>query len=313
MKKHLQLIFLGLFISQALIAQNVRTFYLKTAPVIDGHYNQQEWSDADTASIDLLDGRSIKVKFKRDNTSFYFVFYGPIATYNYIFNYNGEYIMLPNTFPEVTFDPLNNNGSSWQNDDQWFHVSYTDCSNIGSPDVFTPTSCLVTHPDWTGKPNFTNSVQPDTIEIEIPFAKLQLNIQTTDTIGFCLMTNTSTGTIHDIVRTWPQNSNKQIPSSWAKGVFSNSTEFNSEDLKIENLDLWYNSQLDKIVINFENSKNNLFKINIFDITGKLLIGNNQNTINKSNSFDVSYLKTGIYFVTIEVNNRNYTRKVVIRR
>ncbi|MFZ4740211.1 MAG: T9SS type A sorting domain-containing protein [Bacteroidales bacterium] len=302
MKKHLQLTFLGIFLLlvQNVNAQPIRTLKAKSTPLIDGHYNYQEWSDADTASINLIDGRFINVKFKRDNTAFYFVFYGPIASYG------GGYAM----FPEVAFDPLHNKGNVWQSDDQWFHVSYTDCSNIGLPDVWA--NCIGTQPDWTGIPNFSMSLQPDTIEMAIPFAKLQLNIQTTDTIGFCLMTNTSTGTPNDIVRTWPQSSNKQIPQSWAKIVIDRTIGIRTEATSQENPNIWFDSQLDKININFYNTKCNIFKAQIFDITGKQLIQIGQKIYDDFTSINVSHLKSGIYFVQLKTEDNTKTIKFIKR-
>ena len=305
MKKHLHLTFLGillLFVQYA-IAQPIRTLQAKSTPLIDGHYNYQEWSDADTASINLFDGRFINVKFKRDNTAFYFVFYGPIGSYG------GGYAM----FPEVVFDPLYNKGNVWQSDDQWFHVSYNDCSSIGSPDAWT--NCIGTQPDWTGIPNFSMSpnFQPDTIEIEIPFVKLQLNIQTTDTIGFCLMTNTSTGTINDIVRTWPQSANKQIPQSWAKIVIDHTVGINTEATPQENLNIWFDSQSNHIIINLKEGKNTLVEAQLIDITGKQLLQQKYKLVNNYANINVSCLKTGIYFVVIKTNKNNYVRKIVLSR
>ena len=144
MKKYLHLITIVVFLIfwQNSISQSIVSLSVKSTPIIDGIYNTQEWSDADTASVNLLDGRSVKVKFKRDDSAFYFVFSGPIASYG------GGYAM----FPEVAFDPLYNKGNVWQNDDQWFHVSFTDCSSIGAPDNYS--NCLITQTDWIGMPNF---------------------------------------------------------------------------------------------------------------------------------------------------------------
>ena len=67
---------------------------------------------------------------------------------------------------------------------------------------------------------------------------------------------------------------------------------------------------DKILKN--HLKSNLFKAQIFDITGKQLIHIGKKIYFNSENINVSYLKPGIYFVQLEIDNNTKTIKFIKR-
>ncbi len=297
MKTSLKLFFLSVFLTCTLsgFSQTTITIHSRPAPVIDGIYSVQEWADADTASIDLLDGRSLLVRYKKDASALYFLFSGPIASYS---NY---YAM----FPEVSIDGAFNKSELWQCDDQWFHVSYTDCSSIGAPDIYT--NCVVTQPDWIGIPNFSMSLNPDTIEMKIPFAKLGINEAYADTIGICFMGNTTQGSW----RMWPKTADKFKPSTWAKAILEHSVSVHNTEIKAFEPEIFIDNinHNIRIICKDENlSKNSYF---LFNVRGKEIIRGMFNT--EIYSLDSKDLRSGIYILSIISNGHFYNKKIIIQQ
>lgn len=289
------ILLLSLVYNLNLISQPIIKFQVKSTPIIDGIYNISEWSDADTLSVDLEDGRFIHVKYKMDNQAFYFVFIGPIATYSSI------YAM----FPEVSFDPLFNKGNAWQSDDHWFHVSYTDCNSLGAPDIYS--NCVAVQPDWIGAPNFSMSFAPDTIEMKIPFAKLQLNVQTTDTIGINFMTNTTQGSW----KMWPPSADKFKPETWAKAVLDHTTRINEISIIPDEPEIWVNSDNNMLTINLPEEINTNVSVSLFDLCGRRIWMKNDLSQTK-NVMSTGPVKAGIYFVTVDYGQSRISRKVFIK-
>jgi hypothetical protein len=63
-------------------------------------------------------------------------------------------------------------------------------------------------------------------------------------------------------------------------------------------------------LNVEFALNTTAKIDIYNVTGKLIINDKMDNL-KSKSFNVSSLKGGIYFLKIQTDNSVITKKFVI--
>jgi hypothetical protein len=63
-------------------------------------------------------------------------------------------------------------------------------------------------------------------------------------------------------------------------------------------------------LNVEFALNTSAKLNVYNVTGTLVLSNKMNNL-KSKSFNVSNLKSGIYFLKIETDNTSLTRKFVV--
>lgn len=177
-------------------AQDTLLLLPVSAPVIDGHYSPLEWAAADSVQFTAPFSNSIKVKLAQDNVNLYFVFFGRLEQANVL-------------FPEILFDLNHSRSAAWEPDDAWFHVSATDCYHTGAYGVFT--DCDTVQADWQGLPNFEQGPPyTDTVEILIPFAKLNLVSGNTDTIGLSvLVTNTASTWRH-----WPVTANRNSPATW---------------------------------------------------------------------------------------------------
>ncbi|MGM5469919.1 T9SS type A sorting domain-containing protein [Flavobacteriaceae bacterium LMO-SS05] len=68
------------------------------------------------------------------------------------------------------------------------------------------------------------------------------------------------------------------------------------------------SRNNKLNVNF--ALNSSAKINVYNVTGKLMISDKMNNL-KSKSFNISNLTGGIYFLKIETDNSSTTRKIVV--
>jgi hypothetical protein len=65
-------------------------------------------------------------------------------------------------------------------------------------------------------------------------------------------------------------------------------------------------------LNVEFALNTTAKINIYNVTGKLILNDKMDNL-KSKSFNVSNLKSGVYFLKIETENSFITKKIVISK
>lgn len=208
MKPIAQLIFLGicLTVTDRMHAQPLMEIPFGTTPVIDGIISQDEWSDADTLSIAILNQtKTVTVLCKHDGNNLHLAYLGNLESVNA-------------RFPEVLLDVNNDKSATWLQDDWWFHVSATDCEYQGQYGNFD--SCQLVRPNWTAVPNMTPGAPlTDTIEVQIPFTTINLDTSTSDTIGISfLVTNTFSAFEH-----WPASANRNNPSTWANAVFAAQT------------------------------------------------------------------------------------------
>ena len=94
-------------------------------------------------------------------------------------------------------------------------------------------------------------------------------------------------------------------SSGARGGFSSNGTLNIDDNNVSKLAIYPNPASD--IINIQNAENST--IQIFDITGKLLIS--RSNISNNAQIDVASLTTGTYFVKIANGNKFQTQKLII--
>lgn len=162
-------------------------------PEMNGVEQPDEWLPANY--IPMMSATTTMVGMMHDETHLYFIFSGHLESQI--------------QFPEIYIDVNNSKDSTWQADDWWFHVSATDCDNMGSPDVYT--NCQEVQPDWLG----VNNIQPgspvvDTVEIAIPFSKIGYNYGSGDPMGIAFGLNN----VMNNLNIYPQGGNLLIPATW---------------------------------------------------------------------------------------------------
>jgi len=263
---------------------------------IDGIISANEWIDADSILIDLTLSQKVTVKFKHDTNNFNFLFCNNLESFNI-------------RFPEILLDLNNDKSVTWMNDDWWFHVSATDCeSNTAANDY---SNCLLVQPDWLAANNFvTGPPYTDTVEIQIPFSKVNFTSSTTDTIGISFdVTNTFNAWNY-----WPDNLvNSSMPATWASAV----VEFISSSLSDiqqtpSHIYISPNPVSDNLSIDLKNSKNNLHLILMRDLKGSIVYSSPKEIVFGSGIIiiPVSELPSGIYFLECKGDESTEIRKIV---
>ncbi len=215
-----------LWVTMSLQAQSPICIKPYNTPVINGQTTSIEWSSHDSAMImNSSTQELIQVRFQRNDTSLFFVFMGKLA-----------HSSNP-SFPEILIDLNYSQTNTWQIDDHWFHVSATDCHFQGDHSDFS--NCQREQPDWWARRNWAMSApDPDTVEIEIPFAKIGLDITQHDTIGIAFLV-TNTINRYDF---WPANADIDDPSTWGSAYFVELATTGIESSLVANhpLKLWPN-------------------------------------------------------------------------
>ena len=109
------------------------------------------------------------------------------------------------------------------------------------------------------------------------------------------------------------------------GIFIDSTYFDAiADKKFENpseqvaqnIKVYPNPTNHGATLAFELKENTNLTINVTDITGRIIKSENKNSLSEGyyqEYIDCSNLSEGIYFVTININNRLYTKKLVVSK
>jgi len=269
---------------------------------IDGTITNSEWGDADSIEIYNPTTQPIKIYYKHDGTNFLAAF----ILHNIEVN---EY-----KIPEVLFDTHNDKSTSWLLDDWWFHISAQDCEGQGEYDVWN--DCSIVQPDWFGIPNFGFGTAPpiDTIELLIPWEKL--NLQTGDTIGFAF-----NFWISDELRLyWPNNATIESPATWGTVIISEniiSSNFNqtkNNDKFVIHPNPFYKT----VTIEYMLLKKSEVNISITDSSGKL-VKNLINTKQQNGEYDIIWdgtnnsgqvVPSGIYYCNIQAGTINQTIRII---
>lgn len=213
----LALCFCSLAFMQNISGQQFITFPNGSAPVIDGVMGSLEWSDAANIDIKVNANETVKVFYKTNADTLYFAFIGKLESGNV-------------RFPEICLDTRNDKSFFWEGDDWWFHVSATDCDYNGAPAVYT--DCALDQDDWLAMPNIVQGLPiVDSIEIAIPFSKVNLDSKDTFGIAFNVTNTFSTWNF------WPEEAELNQPATWATACFSQTTSsgipFISDRVEIE--------------------------------------------------------------------------------
>jgi len=266
--------------------------------IVDGQVTGGEWSDADSIVIPLSATNDVTVKYKHDGINFNFAFLNNLESFNI-------------RFPEIMFDIDNDKSSVWLSDDWWFHVSATDCeSNTAANDY---SNCQIVQPDWIAANNF-NSGPPvtDTVEIQIPFSKVNFNSTNTDTIGLVFdVTNT-----FSVWNYWPNQSVLgSQPSTWGTAIVElGTTSIDKYDLNQTIIRVSPNPIKDKLIIH--HSKEFKGKVNyiIRDIHGKQHMELSMMLSDEiSHAIDISTLANGVYILECKGTETNESIKIIINK
>ena len=243
--------------------------------VVDGIVSPMEWDDADSVLITISTGVEVTVKFKHDGSNFNFAFMGNLESSNI-------------RFPEILFDIDNDKSASWTND-WWFHVSATDCeSNTAANDY---SNCNAVQPDWTAESNFnTGPPTTDTVEIQIPFAKVGFTSTQTDTIGIAFdVTNTFNAWNY-----WPSGATNSDPSTWGNAIVEFPVGIQEDDV-LNKISVYPNPVTESFIVDFQSNFNSDPDLKILNILGE--------EIKKIKWMDNGFISTsdlaqGIYFIEL---------------
>ena len=82
---------------------------------------------------------------------------------------------------------------------------------------------------------------------------------------------------------------------------------NAKKLTADNVNIYPNPNNGTFTI--ETNTNEKQIVQIFDITGKIVVSQN---INGKTNFDASNFENGIYFIQVQTNNSNYTQKIIVQ-
>lgn len=257
-------------------AQGITIPY-NTAPVtIDGIMNVNEWDKTGRVAIPVSATDSVNVYYKHDMTALYFAFTGKLESANAL-------------FPEVLIDPQHAKGNAWTNGQWWFHVSATDCENNGGYGVYN--NCKAVQPDWEGANNFvTGAPYTDTVEIKIPFSKINFNPATQNEMGIAFMvTNTAT-----TFKLWPATADKSVPDTWSGAVISKFPVGITETHEAKNIKIYPNPSVTSLSIEGIDKGH---EVRLTDITGRVVMQQHYT----GGPLNIAALLPGTYLVQVYNN------------
>lgn len=166
---------------------------------VDGDITENEWNDADSLTIEIKEGWSIKVKYKHDKENLLFQFRNlrsPIKVSG-----------MPFRFPEILINTDSSTPDEWSMNTHWFHVSATDCHSLKMDDY---TNCMLEANKWEAN-NFPQMIKGDIIiEVKIPFSIIKYEINKLPYFMMAFRMNDTMGN-----RTlFPLTANEKNPSTW---------------------------------------------------------------------------------------------------
>lgn len=253
-------------------------------PTIDGSTAAGEWDDAGLVEIPILNNsKKIEVRFMHDSAHLHIAFWGNLESSNV-------------RFPEVLLDINHDKSTFWLSDDWWFHVSATDCDYQGQYGNYA--NCQVERPNWKAEKNFSPGLpKTDTVEIQIPFSTLGIDIQNVDTIGMAfLATNTAS-----VWEPWPTNANRNVPATWGKAVFgADGVVVAVEADPRKPVSVFPNPTKGKVYVSARSD------IAVFDFAGRLLLKKSG-----TDHFDISHLPGGLYVLHLGGDSWQMTQIQVI--
>lgn len=220
-----------------------------TGANIDGEIQNLEWQPASRVPIFQANGDTTWVLLQHDQQNLYVAFYGRLES--------GQVV-----FPEILIDVNNPQSLAWEPDDWWFHVSATDCDYQGAYGNFD--SCSVQRPTWQAVPNFSaGAPNTDTVEIKIPFSKINYSFSPFDTLGLSLMVSNTV----NVFDTWPATANRQMPSTWEKVIMF--PWLSLEEKSHSGYDFYPNPASDFLELTYRAAQGQVH-VQIYDLYGHLL-------------------------------------------
>lgn len=258
-------------------------------PTMDGIEEAGEWSSANFVPF-MVGQNTTMIGMMHDETHLYFLFRG--------------YLESEIQFPEIYIDANNSKDSTWQSDDWWFHVSATDCDNMGAPDVYT--NCQEVQTDWLG----VNNIQPgapvvDTVEIAIPFSKIGFDPSAGNPMGLAFGLNN----VINMVNTYPQGANMHIPASWLT-VMVLPCFAATHDLTQADFSVFPNPTKGELTVQLKESLN-AQEVRIYSLDGMLVATFTLNTSLTQTFTLPEKLESGTYL--LEIEGQSHHRSIVLTR
>lgn len=165
----------------------------KNTITIDGRLSEPEWKQAGTVQIKVREGWTVTVAYMQDGENLYFAFS------------NVKLEEKTELYPEVLLDTGNEKTSAWDNNDWWFHTSYSNCEGKGKFNDYT--SCKKGEKEgWTGN-NFP--LEKDRA-VEIKVKKSLIQVSEGDMVGMAF-------NVTDTQKNWyffPAAATMEQPGSW---------------------------------------------------------------------------------------------------
>jgi hypothetical protein len=115
---------------------------------------------------------------------------------------------------------------------------------------------------------------------------------------------------------------KEVRDGWS-GRRSNATTYNGglldcelgiDDISLGNISLYPNPATNEVFVALKDTNFSNFEIKIANSLGQTLQTLNESSLNGSTevAINVSSYRTGLYFVTIEIDGQSVTKKLVIK-
>ena len=251
------------------------------SPVIDGIISSDEWTDADSVTINVQPFWDVKVLYKHNDSCLFFLFKGLVKT-----GYGERY-------PDVMLDIYNDKSTTWNPDDWWLHASYNDCECVGNYNDWT--SCQPEHIGWTAN-NFPLSA-PGIIEMEITYAKIGISNLSEDTIGISLEVSDT----YNDYNYFPNGALIDNPSTWATGVFSAPNSISAYQKPENSIKVFPNPSSESVTLQFSNPKNEECKLLVFNEKGQI-VEKIEDISTSEIELDIKSWQSGLYILSLENKN-----------
>ncbi len=85
---------------------------------------------------------------------------------------------------------------------------------------------------------------------------------------------------------------------------------NITDNKIDKIDIYPNPANDEVILNFDKT-NGIADITLYNVVGREVVSNKFNIVNKSITFNLSKVNSGVYFIVSKVGQTTYKNKIIV--
>lgn len=258
---------------------------------LDGHFSPNEWGDATMTPIAISGTQYCNVYYKHDGSNLNIAFAGSLQSAGYY-------------SPEIVIDSDGSGGSSFGNNDWWFHVSATDCESQGQYGNYN--NCMLVRPNWLAAPNFQQGIVVDTVEIQIPFATL--SIAEGDSIGLLFLLNN-----FQTIKKSNSSANHLDPSTWSKAMIDFSSSINPAPGLEQNFKVYPNPNRGRFNLDLSSNSEKEVSLTVLNSVGEIVIRKNLNVSSGKSSvnFDLSNQSAGIYFVQVNSGKEQVMKKLIV--